>query len=37
MNYGPGEAKLAHTPEESVRLDDLEKVYATLQAVLGGA
>lgn len=35
VNYGPGEAKLAHTPEESVRLDDLEKVYATLQGVLG--
>ncbi len=34
INFGPGEASLAHKPGESVRLDDLDWAYGALRAVL---
>ncbi|MFO7549682.1 MAG: succinyl-diaminopimelate desuccinylase [Acidimicrobiia bacterium] len=36
VNFGPGETSQAHTPGESVALEDLEYVYRSLQAVLAG-
>jgi succinyl-diaminopimelate desuccinylase len=34
VNFGPGEAALAHKPGESVRISDLDRVYESLLAVL---
>lgn len=34
-NYGPGDPLLAHTPDERVTRDELERVYAVLAGVLG--
>ena len=34
VNYGPGETALAHKVDESVRLDDLDKVFDTLRQLL---
>lgn len=34
INYGPGETALAHKPEESVHLGDLDEVRRVLQACL---
>lgn len=35
VNFGPGDPALAHTAEEWVSRDDLERVYATLARVIG--
>lgn len=37
VNYGPGETALAHRPDESVAVEDLERCYASLRSVLEGA
>ena len=34
VNYGPGDTALAHKVDESVRLDDLTKVFDTLRELL---
>lgn len=35
-NFGPGDPQLAHRPDEFVSRDDLERVHATLRALLDG-
>ncbi len=35
INFGPGEAALAHKPGESVRISDLDWAYEAMMAVLG--
>jgi succinyl-diaminopimelate desuccinylase len=35
VNYGPGESSLAHKPEESVSLVDLDTVLGNLRVLLG--
>jgi succinyl-diaminopimelate desuccinylase len=35
VNYGPGESSLAHKPEESVSLADLDSVLGNLRVLLG--
>ena len=37
LNFGPGDAGLAHTKGEYVTRDSLETVYGTLAAVISGA
>lgn len=37
LNFGPGDAELAHTAGEYVTRDSLETVYGTLAAVISGA
>lgn len=34
-NFGPGDATLAHTPEERIYRDSLERVWSALDAVVG--
>lgn len=34
VNFGPGETALAHRPDESVALEDLERVFEALRGVL---
>ncbi len=34
VNYGPGETFVAHKPEESIALEDLDLVHRTLQEIL---
>lgn len=36
VNFGPGETALAHQVEESVAIDDIEKVHRSLSELLGG-
>ena len=33
-NFGPGDATLAHTADERVEREPIERVYATLEALL---
>ena len=36
LNFGPGDAALAHTAGEYVTRDSLERVYRSLAAVISG-